>query len=53
VNTDGSVKTERWTGCRGGSHVQLVTLDGAPHAWPVGSPYDATAEVLRYFGIGP
>jgi polyhydroxybutyrate depolymerase len=53
VVTDGTVKTEQWTGCRNDSRVQLVTLAGAPHGWPVGAPYDATAEVLRFFGIGP
>jgi polyhydroxybutyrate depolymerase len=51
VATDRTVQTKRWTGCRNGSRVQLVTIAGAPHAWPVGSPYDATAEVLRFFGI--
>jgi polyhydroxybutyrate depolymerase len=52
VTTDRTVKTDQWTRCRNGSRVQLVTLDGAPHAWPSGSPYDATSEVLRFFGFG-
>jgi polyhydroxybutyrate depolymerase len=52
VTTDRTVKTDLWTGCRNGSRVQLATLDGAPHAWPSGAPYDATSEVLRFFGIG-
>jgi polyhydroxybutyrate depolymerase len=51
LTTAGTVKTETWAGCRDGSRVQLVTLGGAPHGWPTGSPYDATTESLRFFGI--
>ena len=47
----GVVHTEVWSDCRGGARVQLVTIDGAQHAWPRGAPYDATSEVLGFFGL--
>jgi polyhydroxybutyrate depolymerase len=46
-----SVHTDVWSGCRDGAVVELVTLDGARHVWPRGAPYDATDEILRFFGI--
>jgi polyhydroxybutyrate depolymerase len=53
TTAEGAVTTERWSDCRGGSLVQLVTIEGATHKWPVGAPYDATTEILRFFGIAP
>jgi polyhydroxybutyrate depolymerase len=37
--------------CPGGARSRLVTIDGMGHGWPSGSPYDATGEILRYFGL--
>jgi polyhydroxybutyrate depolymerase len=51
TSTVGSVRTDDWSGCRDDSRVRLVTIDGAPHQWPTGEPYDATTEVLRFFGL--
>jgi polyhydroxybutyrate depolymerase len=48
---DGGVHTRTWDACRGGAVVELVTIDGAEHTWPRGAPYDATTEVLRFFGL--
>jgi polyhydroxybutyrate depolymerase len=28
------VKTETWSGCRGGALVQLYVIDGGGHTWP-------------------
>jgi polyhydroxybutyrate depolymerase len=47
----GTVHTDVWSGCGNGAVVKLVTLDGARHVWPSGPPYDATSEILRFFGI--
>ena len=35
VNSD--VICERWTGCSGGAHVELCTVDDGGHTWPGGS----------------
>lgn len=33
---NGTVRTESWNDCDGDTSVRLVTLPGAPHAWPGG-----------------
>jgi polyhydroxybutyrate depolymerase len=50
TQTQGSVTTEDWVGCGTGGPVRLVSLDGWGHSWPTGA-YDATAQILQYFGI--
>jgi polyhydroxybutyrate depolymerase len=64
VNRDGDVEVQRWLGCRDGTEVAFVTIDGASHAWPgsdprsfsarhlVGEPYagyDASAHLWAFF----
>ena len=46
-----SITYEDWTGCSGHSKVRFVTIPGATHDWPRGAPFDATDELLRFFGI--
>jgi poly(3-hydroxybutyrate) depolymerase len=48
---DGSVRVTEWTGCEGGVPLRLVALDGVTHEWPRGRRYDATEEILDFFGI--
>jgi len=36
TTAEGSVRIEAWNGCDDGVEVRLVTLTGAPHAWPGG-----------------
>jgi poly(3-hydroxybutyrate) depolymerase len=50
TQTQGSVTTETWDGCGTGGPVRLVSLDGWGHSWPTGR-YDATAQILDYFGV--
>jgi len=50
---DGAVTVRRWIGCRVPGRVRLDSIAGARHVWPRGEPYDATAEVLDFFGITP
>ena len=40
-----------WAECTAGTRVRLVTIDGMAHVWPSGYPYDATTEILAFFGI--
>lgn len=47
----GAVRIETWTGCDDGVEVRLVTLAGAPHAWPGGPAsapdgFDASVELF-------
>jgi polyhydroxybutyrate depolymerase len=51
VETAGVV-TRTWSGCRRGATVQLATVRDLQHMWPTGVPYDATPEILRFFGLG-
>jgi len=57
---DGAVRRTIYSGCRGGSEVELVAIEGGGHSWPGGdrlvrfldppSPaLDATAEAWRFF----
>lgn len=50
-STQGTVTRSRWSGCRDGVSVILDTIDGQSHDWPRSDRYDATTEVLRFFGI--
>jgi polyhydroxybutyrate depolymerase len=53
---DGPVTTESWGGCRNGSAVSLVTVQGGGHIWfasglgPANGALDATATIWRFFG---
>ena len=49
--SEGAGTTEVWDGCDGSARVQFVTLAGAPHAWPRPPLYDATGQILAFFGI--
>jgi polyhydroxybutyrate depolymerase len=42
---------DRWLGCGNGVVHELVTLQGGPHTWPVGGDFDATTEILDFFGL--
>jgi polyhydroxybutyrate depolymerase len=52
---DGPVTTEEWTGCRDGSAVSLVTVEGGGHVWftsglgPANGAVDATGTIWRFF----
>ena len=48
---DGLVVIDDYTGCPSPTRVQLVTIDGGTHLWPLGAPYDATTGMLDFFGI--
>ncbi len=48
---DGSVETVTYAPCDNGSRVQFVTITGLTHVWPRGEPYDASNEVIRFFGL--
>jgi poly(3-hydroxybutyrate) depolymerase len=50
--TVGSVTRRRWTGCAGGTTVELDSLADWGHRWPTDEDYPATDEVLSFFGIG-
>ena len=57
---DGAVTTDDWTGCRNGSAVRLVTVQGAGHVWfasglgPGNGAIDATGTIWRFFsGLRP
>jgi poly(3-hydroxybutyrate) depolymerase len=50
TQTQGVVTTETWTGCGTGGPVQMVSLAGWGHTWPTGT-YDATAQILKFFGL--
>ena len=51
----GPVTTDSWTGCRNGSSVRLVTVQGGGHVWfapglgPANGALDATVEIVRFF----
>ncbi|GAA3163952.1 alpha/beta hydrolase family esterase [Nonomuraea roseoviolacea] len=59
----GTVRLDRWTGCRGGASVRLYTLRGAGHTWPgaigvprlgpTGRDLDATEVILDAFDATP
>ncbi len=55
-----AVTTEEWTGCRNGSAVTLVTVQGGGHVWfasglgPANGAVDATSTIWRFFsGLRP
>ena len=48
---DGSVETVRYAPCDNGSRVEFVTVTGLTHVWPRGEPYDASSEVVSFFGL--
>jgi len=48
---DGPVRVTEWSGCTGGVRMRLVALDGVGHEWPRGQRFDATEEILDFFGI--
>lgn len=51
----GPVTIESWAGCRGGSAVRLVTVQGGGHIWfasglgPANGALDATSAIWRFF----
>ena len=55
VRVAGPVTTEEWTGCRNGSAVSLVSVQGGGHLWfapglgPANGAVDATATIWRFF----
>lgn len=49
--TEGIVTTRTWTGCGGSAEVQLVTLAGWSHSWPLTPEVNGTDRVLDFFGI--
>lgn len=58
--TSGPVTTAAWTGCRNGSAVTLVSVDGGGHVWfgpglgPADGAVDATDAIWRFFsGLRP
>ena len=57
---NGAVTTDEWTGCRNGSAVTLVTVQGGGHIWfssglgPANGAVDATSTIWRFFsGLRP
>jgi polyhydroxybutyrate depolymerase len=57
TDVQGAVTTATWTGCGGGTRVQLVTVDGGGHSWflPVYGPPNgalhATAAITEFFEL--
>ena len=57
--TAGPVTTESWMGCRNGSAVRLVTVQGAGHIWfasglgTANGALDATSAIWRFFSELP
>jgi polyhydroxybutyrate depolymerase len=58
--TAGPLTTESWAGCRNGSAVTLVSVQGGGHVWfgpalgPADGAVDATAAIWRFFsGLHP
>lgn len=51
----GPITTESWAGCRSGSAVRLVTVQGGGHIWfasglgPANGALDATSAIWRFF----
>jgi polyhydroxybutyrate depolymerase len=42
--------TVTWA-CGGSLNIRLDTIDGGNHDWPRSTQYDATSEILKFFGI--
>lgn len=51
TDVDGPAEVVEWTDCGGGATVRLVTVVGAKHGWPRGEQFDATDEILDFFGL--
>ena len=51
-SSEAAINSLTWRGCDDGATVELVTIVGAPHQWPRPPAYDATTQVLDFFGIG-
>jgi polyhydroxybutyrate depolymerase len=55
ATTAGPVTTESWTGCRNGSAMRLITVQGGGHIWfasglgPANDALDATSTIGRFF----
>jgi len=55
AQTTGPVTIESWAGCRSGSAVRLVTVQGGGHIWfasglgPANGALDATSAIWRFF----
>ena len=48
---DGIVETVTYAPCSDGSRVEFATITGLTHVWPRGEPYDASSEVVSFFGL--
>lgn len=60
AEVSGPVTTESWAGCRNGSAVSLITVQGGGHIWfasglgPANGALDATGAIWRFFsGLRP
>lgn len=60
TTTEGVLSTSMWTGCREGTSVQLITIDGGGHTWfapllgPASGALDATRVVWEFLsGLRP
>ena len=47
-----TIQLDTWTGCSGGVSVELYTLEGGKHAWPV-SPLAASQVIWEFFAAHP
>lgn len=60
TTTEGVLRTSAWTGCREGTSVKLITIDGGGHTWfapllgPASGALDATPVVWEFLsGLRP
>lgn len=57
TTTDDPVTRTTWEQCDAGASVELIAIEGAGHTWyasefgPVDGAVDATAELVRFFGL--
>ncbi|HTO01792.1 MAG TPA: prolyl oligopeptidase family serine peptidase [Microthrixaceae bacterium] len=50
-NGPSGVERFKWSGCSGGTSVELVRLPGRGHEWPRLGNYDGLREALKFFGL--
>ena len=60
VWADGGVHEDRWSGCRDGAEVRLITVEGGAHDWfggnehwDAGSPFNTSRAFVDFFQAHP
>jgi polyhydroxybutyrate depolymerase len=55
TTVDGSITRETYDDCADDAKLQVVTIAGGAHVWPISSSFgfDASASIVDYFGLAP